>query len=339
MGSSQHSRTIWSIDPDTARTSDGLVYIKDGKFVEHPSSLCRHVAAYVRVSTDLDKQKTSFINQVAHYFEYIKNHPRWKLVKIYADRGFSGTSYKHRPEFNQMIKDAKDGKFDLIITKSISRFGRNVTDVLQVTRELKAHDVEVIFEKENISSFDAKTELVFSILASVAQEESRSISENIKWRIERDKEAGKIYCPYKIFIGYKKGEDGYPEIVKEEARTIRMIFQMFLDGETYGEIAKRLTSEGIFTPRRRLNWSADSVKAILTNEKYRGDARLGKTFTENYLTKKVKKNRGERKQYYVREAHDPIIPPEIFDEVQRQIEGRRHNKTMSTKNGGVKTND
>ena len=327
MNSDFHAREIEHISVDFPLDQYGL-----------PEKGVKRVAAYARVSTNQESQESSFSSQVSYYDSYISRHGGWRLVKIYADKGLSGTSYKHRPEFRQMIIDAKAGKIDLILTKSISRFARNTIDSLNITRELKRHSVEVFFEKENISSFDSDAEMIFAILASLAQEESRSISENVKWRKRRDIETGKINYPYKSTLGYKKGKNGLPKIVEEEAKIIRKIYQLFLDGASYGEIAKQLTDEGILTPARRLAWRPQTVKSILTNEIYRGDIRLGKTYIEDFLTKKVKKNHGERLQLYVHDSHDAIIPPEVFERIQREIEKRkRENATkpaMHPKNKG-----
>ena len=315
MDSDSHAREIEHIPVDFPLNRYGL-----------PEKCIKRVAAYARVSTDQESQESSFSSQVSYYSSYISRHGGWRLVKIYADKGLSGTSYKHRPEFRQMITDAKAGKIDLILTKSISRFARNTIDSLNITRELKQHSVEVFFEKENISSFDPEAEMIFAILASLAQEESRSISENVKWRKRRDIEAGKINYPSKITLGYKKGKNGSPEIVEEEARIVRKIYQLFLDGASCSEIAKRLTDEGILTPTRRLTWQPQTVQSILTNEIYRGDIRLGKTYIEDFLTKKVKKNNGERLQLYIHDSHDAIISPEVFERAQVEIEKRKRKK-------------
>ena len=313
MDSNFHERRIEHILPDPSLDPYG-----PGKR--------KRVAAYARVSTDQEAQESSFLAQVSYYIDYITKHDGWRFIKVYADRGLSGTSYKRRPEFRQMITDAKAGKIDLIVTKSISRFARNTVDSLNITRELKEYGVEVYFEKEEISSFDADAELVFTVLASVAQEESHSISENVKWRKRRDLEAGKINCPYKNILGYKKGKNDLPEIVEEEAKVVRKIYQLFLNGASYSQIAKQLTDEGILTPARRLTWRPQAVTSILTNEMYKGDVRLGKTYIEDFLTKKVKKNHGERFQLYIHDSHDAIIPPEIFDNVQKEIERRKQKK-------------
>ena len=277
------------------------------------------VAAYARVSTELDEQQSSYDAQVDFYTSYIKRHKNWQFIAVFADRGITGTSTKNRTNFNKMIKLALMGGIDLILTKSISRFARNTVDTLQNVRELKAKGVEVFFEKENLRTFDPKCEMLLTIMSSLAQEESRSISENIRWGKRKSMQDGKVSFPYSCFLGYKKGADGKLEIVESEAKIVRKIYRLFLSGKSPNSIAKILTKHNIPTPRKKRVWSAIAVKNILTNEKYKGDALLQKTYTEDYLTKRRRKNTGELPQYYVKNSHPAIIPPEVFDEVQKQI--------------------
>ena len=281
----------------------------------------KRVAAYARVSTEQDAQQNSYEAQIEYYTNYIQSKPDWVFVEIYADEGISGTSYKNRAGFNRMIDDAKAGKIDLILTKSISRFSRNTVDSLTVTRDLKAKGVEVFFEKENISSMDKTAELVFTMLSSIAQEESRSISENVRWGKQRSMEAGKVYVPYRSFLGYEKGEDGLPKIVPEEAEIVRSIYGRYLEGATLNQIAGELTASGITTLKGN-RWTKDGIRRILTNEKYKGDARLQKTYIDDFLTKQVKINRGERKQWYIHDSHDAIVSPETFELVQKELARR-----------------
>ncbi|MBR3131331.1 recombinase family protein [Candidatus Saccharibacteria bacterium] len=288
----------------------------------------KRVAAYARVSTEQDAQQNSYEAQISFYTDYIKSKPEWEFVDVYADEGISGTSYKKRDGFNRMVKDAEEGKIDLILTKSISRFARNTVDSLTITRKLKAVGVEVFFEKENISSMDAQAELIFTIMSSVAQEESRSISENVRWGKQRSMEAGKVYLPYNSFLGYRKGDDGLPQIVEEEAKIVRDIYKMYLGGMSLNGIADKLNTDGIKTPSGKENchWTKDGVRRILTNEKYKGDARLQKTYTVDFLTKEVRVNRGERKQWYVHDSHDAIVSPETFELVQKELARRTGRK-------------
>lgn len=282
----------------------------------------RRVAAYARVSTDSSEQLTSYASQVDFYTRYIKSNPDWEFVSVYTDEGISGTDTKKREGFTRMVEDALNGKIDLILTKSISRFARNTVDSLTTICRLKEKHVEVYFEKENIYTLDAKGEVMLTIMSSLAQEESRSISENVTWGIRKNMADGKITLAYKYFLGYEKGEDGLPKIVEEEAVIVREIYRLFLDDYTLRKIADTLTERGILTPRGKKVWSVTTVKSILTNEKYKGDALLQKTYTTDFLTKKVKKNEGEIPQYYIQDSHPAIIDPETFDLVQEEMTRR-----------------
>ena len=290
----------------------------------HQSIASLHrVAAYARVSTDSDEQFTSFEAQVDYYTRQITANADWALVEVYTDEGISGTNTKKRDGFNRMIADALAGKIDLIITKSISRFARNTVDTLTAVRQLKEKGVEVYFEKENIYTMDSKGELLITIMSSLAQEESRSISENVAWGKRAKCEEGKVYLPYKQFLGYEKGSDGQPQIVVEQAETVRLIYKLFLDGLMPSGIAKRLEAMGILSPAGKQRWQPGTVESILTNEKYKGDALLQKTFCVDFLTKKMKRNEGELPQYYVEQSHPAIVSPEVFDEVQQELKRRR----------------
>lgn len=232
----------------------------------------RRVAAYARVSTDSDEQQSSYEAQVDFYTRHIQSNPEWEFVGLYADEGISGTNTKRREGFNLMVADALDGKIDLILTKSISRFARNTVDTLTTVRKLKERNVEVYFEKENIYTLDAKGEVIITIMSSLAQEESRSISENVTWGKRKSMADGKFSLSYKHFLGYEKGEDGLPKIVEEEAKIVRSIYQLFLEGQTIRMIADHLTRQGIPTPMGKKNWRVSTIMSILQNEKYKGDA-------------------------------------------------------------------
>lgn len=283
----------------------------------------KRVAGYARVSTDSDEQENSYEAQVDYFTEYIQSRDEWVFVKIYTDEGITGTSTKHREGFNEMIADALAGKIDLIITKSVSRFARNTVDSLTAIRKLKDNGVEVYFQKENIYTFDGKGELMLTIMSSLAQEESRSISENVTWGIRKGFADGKVMMPYGSFLGYCKGDNGLPEIVPEEAEVVRTIYRRFLDGMTPHQIARSLTRANIPTPRGREIWSESTISSILTNERYKGDALLQKSFCTDFLTKKFKKNEGEVPQYYVKNSHPAIVSEEVYDLVQLEIEARR----------------
>lgn len=279
----------------------------------------RRVAAYARVSTSSDEQLLSVEAQKDYYPKYIATHPNWEYVGLYADEGVSGVSSKNRDQFNLMIADSVDGKIDLIVTKSISRFGRNTVDTLTAIRKLKEAGVEVYFEKEQIFTFDSKGEFMLTLLSSMAQEESRSLSENVTWGQRKRMADGKYSLPYAMFLGYKKGDDGTPVIVEEEAVIIRRIFRLFLEGMSTCSIAKYLTAEGIPSPAGKGVWQTKTIISILTNEKYYGAALLQKTFTVDYLTKATKINNGELPRYYIENAHEPIIGKAVFDEAQKRF--------------------
>jgi len=283
----------------------------------------RRVAAYARVSTDSDEQFTSYEAQIDYYTKLIQKRDDWEFVGVYADEGITGTSTKNRDGFNEMINDALAGKIDLIITKSVSRFARNTVDSLTTVRKLKEHRVEVFFEKENIYTFDSKGELLITIMSSLAQEESRSISENVTWGQRKRFADRKVSMPYSHFLGYDKGPDGQPIINEEEAKTVRLIYSLFLHGKTPSGICRHLDAAGIATPTGRKRWSDSTVLSILQNEKYKGDALLQKKYTVDFLTKKQKVNEGEIPQYYVENSHPAIVSAEDFEHVQMEISRRR----------------
>lgn len=283
----------------------------------------RRVAGYARVSTDSDEQFTSYEAQVDYYTKYIKANPEWEFVRVYADEGISAVSTKRRDGFREMIADALDGKIDLIVTKSVSRFARNTVDSLVTIRKLKEHGVECYFEKEGIYTFDGKGELLITIMSSLAQEESRSISENVTWGQRKSFSDGKVHLAYTRFLGYEKGEDGRPAVVEEEAAVVRLIYRLFLEGKTPTGISNYLESLQIPSPGGSSRWSKTTIMSILQNEKYKGDALLQKSFTVDFLQKKLKRNEGEVPQYYVEGSHEAIIEPDEWDHVQAEIERRK----------------
>lgn len=254
----------------------------------------RRVAAYARVSTDSEEQLTSYEAQVDYYTHYIQENPAWEFAGMYTDEGISATNTRHRDGFNRMITDALDGKIDLIVTKSVSRFARNTVDSLTTVRKLKEKGIEVYFQKENIYTLDSKGELLITIMSSLAQEESRSISENVTWGQRKRFADGKVSLPYKRFLGYKRGENGLPEVVPEEAEIVRLIYRSFMEGMTPCKIAKTLTDKKIPTPAGKEKWQSSTIESILTNEKYKGAALLQKKFTVDFLTKKTKINEGDK---------------------------------------------
>ncbi len=283
----------------------------------------RRVAGYARVSTDSDEQATSYEAQVDYYTRYIQSKPEWEFVRVYTDDGLSGCSTRHREGFKEMVADALAGKIDLIVTKSVSRFARNTVDSLVTIRQLKEKGVECYFEKESIWTFDSKGELLITIMSSLAQEESRSISENITWGQRKRFADGKVSMPYKRFLGYEKGENGLPVVVEEEANVVRLIYRLFLEGKSAAGICKCLEELGIPAPGGGSKWSKTTVDSILTNEKYQGNALLQKKFTVDFLQKKMKPNEGEVPQYYVEGSHPAIIEPDEWDHVQSEYARRK----------------
>ena len=283
----------------------------------------RRVAGYARVSTDSDEQFTSYEAQIDYYTTFIKSKPEWDFVRVYTDEGISATNTLHRDGFNEMIADALAGKIDLIVTKSVSRFARNTVDSLTTIRKLKEHGVECYFEKENIWTFDSKGELLITIMSSLAQEESRSISENVTWGQRKRFADGKVSMPYAQFLGYEKGPDGTPVVNPEQALIVHEIYRAFLDGKTPLAICRMLESKRIPAPGGGKKWYAGTISSILTNEKYKGDALLQKRFTTDFLTKKQKVNEGEVPQYYVEGSHQAIIEPDEFEQVQAEMARRK----------------
>jgi len=281
------------------------------------------VAAYCRVSTEHEEQLNSFENQVTYYTRYITERPDYEMVDIYADEGISGTNTKKRDGFNRMIADCEAGKIDLVITKSISRFARNTQDCLAYSRRLKALGVGIIFEKENISTLDASGELLFTILSSLAQEESRNISENSKWGIRHNFKQGIVHITPSSFLGYDLDKEGKIVINPEQAQIVQRIFREYLEGWTPNEIADRLNKDKVNGVKGKPAWAGSTIRGILANEKYEGDARLQKTFTADYLTKKCVKNEGQLEQYYVENNHKPIISREDWEAVQLEMQRRK----------------
>ena len=289
----------------------------------------KRVAGYARVSTDLEEQQSSYEAQMDYYREYITRRSDWEFAGMYSDEGISATTTRHREGFNAMINDALDGKIDLIVTKSISRFARNTVDSLTTVRKLKEKGVEVYFEKENIWTLDSKGELLITIMSSLAQEESRSISENTTWGKRKAFADGKASVSFTHFLGYDPGF----VINEAEAEIVRLIYKLYLSGYSLNKIKRELEQQGIKPPSGGERWWITTIRSILTNEKYKGDARLQKTYGVDFLQKVRKKNSGEVKQYYISEHHEAIIPPETWELVQQEIARRGANqKKRGSKN-------
>ena len=287
------------------------------------------VAAYCRVSTAHDNQINSYQTQITYYADLIASNPDWELVGIFADEGLSGTQLLHRAEMNRMLAQCHEGKIDLILCKSISRFARNTVDLLDIVRDLKNLGIGVRFEKENIDTLNVDSEFIISLYASFAQAESESISQNILWGIRKKFAEGKVMYNMRNTLGYRMGEDGVPVIVEEEAQVVRRIFATFADGISMKEIAKELTEEKI--PRRDGStvWNRGNVFSILKSEKYVGDAILQKSYTVDCLSHRRAENHGQRPKYYIQNAHEAIIDRETWDRVRlelarRSLKARRH---------------
>ena len=295
----------------------------------------KRVAAYCRVSTDREEQEHSFETQKTMYTEMIMMKPSWQTAGIYADEGITGTVAKKRPGFMKMIEDCRKGKIDMIVTKSVSRFSRNNLDCLMYVRELKQLGIPIIFEKEGINTIQVSSELLLTLFGALSQAESESISMNVKLGIRQSLKNGNVRFSYKTFLGYRKGVDGQPEIVPEQADIVRRIYNDFLAGATYLEIAKRLTEEHVPTMGGGNRWFSERIKSILKNEKYKGDALLQKTYITDPISKRVKKINGELPMYYVENSHPAIIERRIFDRVQEEIARRAGKKKV--KQTGTKT--
>ena len=275
------------------------------------------------MSTDQEEQLSSYENQVNYYREYISKHEDYELVDIYADEGISATNTKKRDAFNRLIQDCRAGKVDRILVKSISRFARNTLDCIKYVRELKELGVGVTFEKENIDSLDSKGEVLLTILSSLAQDESRSISENATWGIRKKFERGEVRVNTTKFMGYDKDDNGSLIINPGQAETVKFIYEKFLEGYSPESIAKYLNDNEIPGWTGKANWYPSSILKMLQNEKYKGDALLQKTFTVDFLTKKRVQNDGQVNQYYVENSHEAIIDKDTWELVQLELTRRR----------------
>lgn len=289
------------------------------------------VAAYCRVSTAQEEQQNSYQVQIAYYTDLINRKKEWTLAGVFADEGISGTQTKKRTEFNRMIRMCRNKKIDLVITKSISRFARNTVDCLEYVRQLKDLGIGVIFEKENINTLTMTSEFMVALYGSFAQAESESISKNVSWGKEKAYREGKVQFQYKYLLGYKKGTDGKPEIVPEEAEIVRLIYTLFLDGYSMTRIKKILENKGYLTAQGKKVWNESLIRSILKNEKYVGDALLQKTFTSDCITHKVVKNHGERPMYLVTDHHVPIVDRDTYNRVQQELARRSSKRKVSDK--------
>ncbi len=291
------------------------------------------VAAYCRVSTDKDEQEKSYETQKSYYTDLIMRNPEWQLAGIYADEGITGTQATKRPDFMRMIRDCKKGKIDLIITKSVQRFARNTLDSIEYSRMLKNLGIGIIFETQGLDTRKMSNEFMLTIFASMAQNESENISANVKWGRQKAFKNGSVHFAYKSFLGYRKGVDGKPEVIPEEAEIIRRIYSDYLSGASLRDIASRLMDDGIPTAKCKKKWTPEVIKSILQNEKYVGDALLQKTYVVDCLTHKSKVNNGELPQYYIENNHPAIIERGMWNQVQEELKrrsGKRKVKEVGT---------
>ena len=277
----------------------------------------KRACAYARVSSDSEAQGESMENQTQYYQSLIEANPEYEFAGVFADQGISGTK-GDRPEFQKMLEQARAGKLDLILTKSISRFARNTTIVLELVRDLKGFGIEVIFEKENISSLSGDGELMLTVLSAFAQEESKNVSENIKWRYRRKFQNGEVAINAARFLGYDKNKQGELVINPSQAEVVRRIFEDTIGGKGSFVIARQLNEEGVATVAGG-RWHSSTVLGILKNEKYRGDAKLQKIYRKDHLGKKKCLNKGEVESFYIEDNHPPIISGDMWEEAQRQI--------------------
>ena len=290
------------------------------------------VAAYCRVSTDDEEQLTSYEAQKNYYTDKIMTNKEWTMAGIFADEGITGTSARKRPEFLRMIRQCKQGKIDIVLTKSISRFARNTVDCLNYVRALKELGIAVIFEKENMNTLEIDSEILITMLGAFAQSESESISANVRWGIRQAMKEGKAAINYRYFYGYRKGEDGRPEIIPEQAEVVRKIYDLFLSGTPIRGILEYLNANSIPNISGESQWAKNAVNSILTNEKYCGDVLLQKTYIDDCINKKVKKNTGQLPMYLVQNHHEGIISRETFDAAQAELARRSAGKSPSKKN-------
>jgi len=314
-------KKVYVIEPDNP-----IIATMDNKFITKKKL---RVCAYARVSSDSDDQLNSYNAQIQEFERRIKANDEWEFHGLYADEGISGTGMKKRPEFLKMIQDAKDGKIDLILTKSLSRFARNTVDTLTLVQEFRRIGVEIYFEKENIYSSDSKVDFMLTIFSSIAQEESRNISDNVKWGIKKRYKEGKVRINTNRFLGYDKDDTGKIIINETQAKTIRLIFKLFISGKSLGDISRLLINLKVENGHGLVKWHPSTVKVILQNEKYCGDALLQKYVTQDYLTHKRIKNDGLEPKYYIKDNHEGIVSRKDFELVQDILA----KKYLTTKNG------
>ena len=290
------------------------------------------VAAYCRVSTDDEEQLTSYEAQKTYYTDKIMTNPQWTMSGVFADEGITGTSARKRPEFLRMIRQCKQKKIDIVLTKSISRFARNTVDCLHYIRTLRELGIAVIFEKENINTLEADSEMLITILGAFAQAESESISGNVQWGKRQAARDGKAVIQYKRLYGYRRGKDNKPEIIPEQAKVVRRIYEQYLAGASLSMIKAMLEAEQIPNASGNLTWSLTAIRGILTNEKYHGDVLMQKTLVSDCISKKTIRNTGQLPMYLLPDHHEGIVERHIFDAVQTEMARRNAGRSPSKKN-------
>ncbi len=315
-----------------SNTTPTVIFIPAKPEVVRASKRQLRVAAYCRVSTDDEEQLTSYEAQKNYYTDKIMTNKEWTMAGIFADEGITGTSARKRPEFLRMIRQCKQGKIDIVLTKSISRFARNTVDCLNYVRALKELGIAVIFEKENMNTLEIDSEILITMLGAFAQSESESISANVRWGIRQAMKEGKATIQYKYLYGYRKGDDSKPEIIPDQAEVVRKIYDLFLSGTPIRGILEYLNANNIPNISGKSQWAKNAVNSILTNEKYCGDVLLQKTYIDDCINKKVKKNTGQLPMYLVQNHHEGIISHETFDAAQAELARRSAGKSPSKKN-------
>ena len=315
-----------------SNTTPTVIFIPAKPEVVRASKRQLRVAAYCRVSTDDEEQLTSYEAQKNYYTDKIMTNKEWTMAGIFADEGITGTSARKRPEFLRMIRQCKQGKIDIVLTKSISRFARNTVDCLNYVRALKELGIAVIFEKENMNTLEIDSEILITMLGAFAQSESESISANVRWGIRQAMKEGKATIQYKYLYGYRKGDDSKPEIIPDQAEVVRKIYDMFLSGTPVRGIQEYLNTSAVPNINGEPKWARSAIDSILTNEKYCGDVLLQKTYIDDCINKKVKKNTGQLPMYLVQNHHEGIISRETFDAAQAELARRSAGKSPSKKN-------
>ena len=295
-----------------------------------PANQKLRVAAYCRVSTDSEEQINSYKNQLAYYTEKINSKTEWKFAGVYADEGITGTSMKHREDFKRMLRACREGRIDLILCKSVSRFGRNSVDVLRTIRALRERGIGVLFEKEAVDTRTMNSELILAFHSAFSQSESESISGNVRWGLRKAYENGTIQIGPNLY-GFRKGQDGGVEIDEEKATVIRQIARWFLDGDSLHTIVDKLAQRHIPSPKGKDTWSTPTIRSILSNEKYKGDVLLQKTYKPSLFSDRAVRNDGALKKYYIEGVLPRILEPDTFDRIQEELAKRGAKRPTSEK--------